>query len=169
MKKWRNWGIALALGATIMGGVPLISQAADETTTIGGSASQVNRVCSSMVEGIADFLGLTTDQVREERQSGKSLSEIASEKGASKDQLLEQMLDERKSQLDALVKEGKLTKEQANQYLAQMKDRMETMVERTETGRPGFGGRGQGKGMQPGSCGGMLNQQAPSATNTSGL
>lgn len=169
MKKWRNWGIALALGATIIGGVPLISQAADDTKSTGGFGPGVNRVCSSMVDGVADFLGLTTDQVREERQSGKSLSDIANEKGVSKDKLLEQMLDERKSQLDALVKQGTLTKEQANQYFDQMKDRMGTMVERSETGRPGFGGRGQGKGMQPGSCGGMMNQQAPSSTNTSGL
>jgi hypothetical protein len=149
--------------------VPLISQAADDTTPTGGFGPGVNRVCSSMIDGVADFLGLTTDQVREERQSGKSLFEIANEKGVSKDKLLDQMLEQRKAQLDDLVKQGKLTKDQANQYLDQMKDRMGTMVERSETGGPGFGGRGQGKGMQPGSCGGMMNQQSPSPTNTSGL
>lgn len=171
MKKWRNIGLAAVLGAAIVGSVPLISQAANEApqTSNGGMGMGLGRMGTSMIDSISKFLGLTSDEVRTERQSGKSLADIASDKGVAKDKLLDQMVQERKAQLDALVKDGKLTQEQADQYLSQIKDRMGTMVERTETGRPDFApGRGQGKGrggMQGGNCGGFGNQSSP-ATNT---
>lgn len=183
MKKWRNLGLAAVLGAALVGSVPLISQAANDTpqVTNNGVGLAIGRMGTSMIDSISKFLGLTSDEVRTERQSGKSLTDIASDKGVSKDKLLDQMLKERKVQLDALVKDGKLTQEQADQYLAQMKERMGTMVDRTETGRPDFApgrgqgmgqgqgqGRGRGAGMQGGNCGGGFgNQVAPTSTSSS--
>lgn len=160
MKKWRNLGIAIALGAALVGGMPVISQAANDGTQsngTGGFGAAMGRTGSAMIDTISTFIGRTSDEVRTERQSGKSLADIAAEKGVAKEKLLDQMVQQRKAQLDALVKEGKLNQEQADQYLDQMKNRMGTMIERTETGKPDFAqGRGQGKGrggMQGGNCG----------------
>lgn len=158
MKKWMNLGIAVALGAVLIGGMPAISKAANDATQANGPGfgAAIGRTGSTMVDTISEFLGLTSDEVRTERQNGKSLAAIAEEKGTAKEKLLDQMVKQRKAQLDALVKSDKLTQEQADQYLSQMKDRMGTMIERTDTGKPEFAqGRGQGKGrgMQGGNCG----------------
>ena len=169
MKNWKSLGITLALGAVLVGGIPLISYAAtasDATQNTPGNGLGIGRTGTPMIDTISKILGLTTDEIRDERQEGKSLSDIAGEKGVTKESLLNQMVKARQTQLDALVKDGTLTKEQADDYLAQMKERMSTMIEKTETGRPDFApGRGQERGMQKGNCTGIMGQQGTGDAN----
>ena len=94
------------------------------------------------------LLGMTDQQIRDARLSGQSLAQIAASKGISKDKLVETILAGRKTALDARVKAGTMTQAQADAAFKVMQDRVNTMVDGTEVGRPaGAPGMGMGPGM----------------------
>lgn len=130
------------------------------------ASSAVSGFCrgfgGSMMGTISEVLGMSPADIRAERQNGRSLSDIAKEKGVAKDTLLEKMLDAKKGQLDERVKAGYLTQEQADQILKNFKEGINKGIDNTNqgcvTGQSGCaGGAGYGacgaKG-QRGGCGG---------------
>ena len=78
--------------------------------------------------------GMTDDQIRAERLAGKSLAQIAQEKGVSQDKLISAILDAKKADLDKLVADGKLTQAQADVVYGRMQQQAPAMVARTATG-----------------------------------
>jgi len=82
----------------------------------------------------AKALGMAPDQIRADRLAGKSLGQIADEKGVSRDALVNAMLESRKAVLDARVKAGSLTQEQEDTALATMKTRISQSLDRTDVG-----------------------------------
>ncbi len=135
----------------------------------------------SMVDVVSQLLGLTPEQIHEQRLAGKSLVQIAQEKGVSKDQLVAAILAAKKAVLDNLVKDGKLTQAQADAMYAHMQTQVPNAVERTSVGPangrgnsghcPGLnsGTQNPGTGVGPGFRGGRFGGrfQAP-ATPGSG-
>jgi hypothetical protein len=104
---------------------------------------------------VATSLGMTAAEIQAERQSGKSLVQIAGAKNITEDALISTILNARKAKLTKLVDAGKLTQAQADLMIQNMTSRVKTMAERTGVG-PAFGqgGRGtMGQGM-----GGMMGQ-----------
>ncbi len=95
---------------------------------------------------ISTLLGMTADQIRAERLAGKSLAQIAADKGVSKDALVSTMLGSHKSVLDARVQAGTLTQAQEDAALATMKARVSQSVDRTQVG-PNRPADGQGLGL----------------------
>ena len=95
---------------------------------------------------VGKLLGMTAEQIQAERQSGKSLAQIAQAKGVSRDALVNAMIESHKSVLDARVKAGSLTQAQADTALATMKARITESVNRTEVG-PNRPADGQGLGL----------------------
>ncbi|MCL4531858.1 MAG: hypothetical protein M1582_01465 [Actinobacteria bacterium] len=95
---------------------------------------------------ISTLLGMSADQIRAERLAGKSLAQIAADKGVSKDALVNAMVQSHQSILDARVKAGTLTQAQADAALATMKTRVSQSVDRTEVG-PNRPADGQGLGL----------------------
>lgn len=69
---------------------------------------------------IASILGMTPQELKQELKSGKTLEQIASEKGLSLEQLKEKWLAEKKAELDQRVSEGKLTAEKAQEILSRL-------------------------------------------------
>lgn len=82
-------------------------------------------------QAIADFLGMTPDQMRAELQAGKSLAQIAEAKGVSRDALKAKILETRKAGLDAAVAAGRMTAEQAEQAAARMSANVDRMLDAT--------------------------------------
>jgi hypothetical protein len=118
---------------------------------------------------ITKLLGMTAQQIQEQRQAGKSLVQIAATKNISEDALINAVLADRKADLQKLVDAKTLTQDQANQKLEFMKTQIKQMVERTTIGPPanrgmmgGFGGNGNGNATgtpNSGTCsggGGMM-------------
>jgi len=100
---------------------------------------------------VTKLLGMTAEQIQAERQSGKSLVQIASSKTISEDVLINAILVDRKADLQKLVDAKTITQDLANQRLEFMKTQIKTMVERTTVGPPdnrgmrgGFAGTGTG-------------------------
>ena len=97
-----------------------------------------------MDDVVTRLLGLTEEQIQEQRQAGKSLVQIAATKNVSEDALITAIIADRKADLDKLVADKKITQAQADQMLNQMKDRVKIMVNRTTVGPPEWAGKGTG-------------------------
>jgi hypothetical protein len=88
------------------------------------------------LQAAADYLGLTTDQLRSELESGKTLAAIAKEKGKSVDGLVTALVNAAKKELDEAVADGKLTKDQEQMILSHIRDGITAKVNGT---MPRFG------------------------------
>jgi len=124
----------------------------------GGSFGGMGR--STQLDAAAAFFGETSDQLRTDLQGGKSLAQLAGDKGRSVGDLEAAMLAAAKAQLDKAVTAGHLTATQEQQVLTRMQAQIANMVQRTGGGPGGaghsfgFGGHGSigpGFGFGPGS------------------
>ena len=88
---------------------------------------------------IASFLGIDVNTLRSERQSGKTLVEIAKAKGKSETDLINFIVTRQKEKINQLVKDGKITQTQADYLLKNIETRVKTMVESPMPGPKGFG------------------------------
>jgi len=121
-------------------------------------------VCGDEVTGL---LGLTPEQICEQRQDGKSLAQIAESQGVSEEALVDAILTCRQDSLQQMVESGRLTQEQANLRLEVMEQNIVKAINRTAIGPPtdpewrGCGPAG-GKMMQRNM---ITNQQKELRTN----
>jgi hypothetical protein len=82
----------------------------------------------SHLSAVADYLGLTVAQLRQQLSSGKSLSDIAKAQGKSVDGLEQAIIDNAKKRLDQAVAKGTLTQAQADQILSELKEHVSEIV-----------------------------------------
>jgi hypothetical protein len=118
------------------------------------------------IDAVAKFLGLTEAQLRDELMSGKSLADIAKDKGKSVDDLKAAIKDGVKGRLDDAVKDKKLTQAQEDEILKGLDSHLDDIV----NGKPGkFGGKlghrrwKGGPGGGPPSAPGTYPGSAPAA------
>jgi hypothetical protein len=84
---------------------------------------------------VATYLGMTHEQLRAELRSGKSLAQIAKEKGKSVDGLVAAMLAPVKARLAKAVEHGRLTKTRADAILARLTEGATKLVQRVPARR----------------------------------
>lgn len=105
------------------------------------------------MDAAATYLGLTEAELHTQLESGKTLAQIAKDKGKSVDGLVKAITDSIKTKLAAAVKAGTITQAQADAMLKQATARVGDMVNGTLPKRgDGDGGHGFGGpmgGMQP--------------------
>jgi hypothetical protein len=96
-----------------------------------------------MFEHQAEVLGVDVDQIKNAWAEGKNLPELAEELGVSEDELMNRMQEQRQERMqervNALVEQGVITQEQADQRQVFMQERM---------GQGGFEGKGRHHGMR---------------------
>lgn len=90
-------------------------------------------------EELADFLGITTEELREARQGGQSLAQIAEANGVSRDDLIAFLVGQFEEKLADKVESEEIDQERADELLARFQERVEELVDRTEPFRPRFG------------------------------
>src|SRR4051794_31506649 len=95
-------------------------------------------------EATAQVLGITVDQLRTAEQSGKTLAQIAADKGISKSDLISKLVAAAKTQLAADLKAGKITQAQHDAALTDLQARITERVDKL--GGPGHHGPGDGDG-----------------------
>ncbi len=126
---------------------------------MGSGAGMVGKYFSGTIaKVISEELGMSVDEVHAARLKGKSIAVIAEEKGIAVDPLMDKMLEARKAELEQLVKDGKVTKEQMNLMLENMEARIKTAIERENTGP--MNGRGGGMGMGQGARSSSRHEQS---------
>jgi hypothetical protein len=109
------------------------------------------------LDAISSLLGITSEELKTELRSGKSLAEIAISKGVDTQKVIDAIVAGMTEKLTEKVAEGKITQAQADTMLANVVDRVTAMVngehparafghaEGEKHGR--FGGRGHRGGF----------------------
>lgn len=110
------------------------------------------RVCNGagvVSEAIASLLGMTPEELYAERSGGKTLSDLAAEKGITDQQLIDAIVEGRTEAINQALTDGRITQEQADWMLENMETNAPLMIDRVfGQGRMGSGMRGFGGGMQ---------------------
>jgi hypothetical protein len=118
-------------------------------------------------DALSNALGLTSDELYAELNSGKTLADLVEEKGLDRAALVAELESAHKAGLAQAVSDGILTQEQADTMLNQMAGRYEWMIDNMGSSA-GYGMMGGYYGRQgsngqfgPGGCHGNF---APSAS-----
>jgi len=102
---------------------------------------------------VSQLLGISQSELIAARQAGKSMVQIASEKGMTEQNLIESITAQRNAQIDQLVQDGKMTQEQAGLCKQNIGQQIKSNISRTNIGpnRTGVPGQGQGKALKSGA------------------
>lgn len=117
---------------------------------------QSGGVHETVWNAMAEQLGLTSEELTAQVNNGKTLSQIAEEKGVSTQNLAATMEAGMKGGLVQAVEAGELTQEQADLMLSHMAGQYEWMLNNM-----GSGMMGSGSGMMGRGSGGCHGTQAP--------
>lgn len=111
----------------------------------------------SVLNDAAQVLGISLEELRQAVASGKTVGQVAQEKGVSVEELVNRIVEIRKAQIDAQVANGTLTEQQAQAILSNFKDRVKLAVDAICPGYCGgcYGGCGNRSfsGAGFGGCG----------------
>ena len=149
-KKFIKGILLLTMAALLFSVVPAFAAEGTASQRLGLG---IGKTYSSMKSVVADFLGLSEEEFVAARQGGKSPVEIAAEKGITKEELVAKVTEERTAVLNKLAAEDKISQEQADACISNLKAHVESNLERNSTGNPWQGkqgrglGQGQGKGL----------------------
>jgi hypothetical protein len=91
------------------------------------------------LDAAASYLGLTRAQLDRQLRSGRTLAEVARAQGKSVDGLEQALVDAAKTQLDRAVADGKLTSDQRDHILSDVREHVADLVN----------GRAPGPGLAP--------------------
>ena len=109
------------------------------------------------LDAISSLLGITSDELKTELRSGKSLAEIATDKGVDTQRVIDAIVADEKTEIAQAVTDGTITQAQADTMLANVVDRVTAMVNGEHPARAfdhadgekhgRFGGRGHRGGF----------------------
>ena len=149
--KRKNIIIGLALTLAIGSGVTVFAATTNNISTITncinsktlntGMRSITGQMGYENVESVLkNKLGMNDSEITEARNSGKTMYEIAKEKGMSEEDFKSALLEEKYKAIDDAVAKGTTTKEQGEEYKTQIKNNMANA-----TPGEGLGGRDGGR------------------------
>jgi len=83
-------------------------------------------------EAVAELLGLTPEELREAKDAGSSLAEVAAGEGVAVEDVIQTIVDEKAEHLAEKVAEGDLTQAEADARLAEIEARTADRVNGTD-------------------------------------
>lgn len=115
---------------------------------------------------VAKALGITTDQLKTDLQGGKSIADIATAQNVDLPKVIQALVDDQNTKLDAAVKAGTLTQAQADTIKANETQRITDRVNGKFPvgGFRGHRGGGWRGGTPTGDVGGASNNAAPNGS-----
>ena len=180
----KKWGIVLGavvavglIASVLVGGA--LAQGTTTQTQATPQASQPKAGPAGGMSDIATLLGMTSDQIWAGRVQGKTLADLAKEKGVEAQKLVDALVASQKTMVDQAVTDGRYTQAQADKWLEWYEQ--EAALQLTEPYGPGFGmggmrggpgghggpgGPGGARGQGPMGQDGSTPPQAPAATTT---
>lgn len=150
MIKLRKVILASLLVAVVAGG--LVFTASSAYADEAGATSFEGRFRKGL-ESVAEFLGVTTDEIQDARDGGKTMMQFAEEQGVSE----EELKDFRRSSAIERWREKGLTEEEIAERLEVLKERQENCDGTPKMGSP-FSESGRGSGHK-GSGDGRLGTE----------
>jgi hypothetical protein len=137
--------IKKTIAIVVTGGVLLSGVAAyAATTTNAGNPANQKQISSTAprygrmqnVDFLAKLTGKSTDEILKLMQSGKTMAQIAEENGVTLDEFKKAMLNQRETYIDQMVKDGKITQENADSIKKAIEERINSC---DGTGHKGVG------------------------------
>jgi hypothetical protein len=92
------------------------------------------------LDAAATALGITTDELRTELEGGKTIAQVAGDKGVDVQTVIDALVADASAKLDQAVADGKITADEAATRKADLATRIADMV---NNGRPAEGGPGR--------------------------
>ncbi|MFZ4515355.1 MAG: hypothetical protein ACOYN3_03515 [Acidimicrobiia bacterium] len=99
----------------------------------------------------ADTLGMTEDELKTALQGGKTIAQVAQEKGKTADAVVTALVDAANKAIDQAVTDGKLTADQATQAKAKAAERAADIVNNPPPARGERPGKGAGRAARFGA------------------
>ncbi|MHB8781544.1 MAG: hypothetical protein ACYC55_09195 [Candidatus Geothermincolia bacterium] len=119
----------------------------------GGRMRAMRGGMMDQFELIAEQLGLSEQELREEIRDGNSVAELAEGKGIGLQTVIDAVLNQAREQLAQEVADENITQKRADEMLEKLEERLPDMLERDMP----FGGPGGGPGGRgPGGMGGPM-------------
>jgi hypothetical protein len=107
-----------------------------------------------LIGAAATYIGITADELRQELGAGKTLAQVATEHGKTRDGLVAALTDASNAAIDQAVTDGRITAERAAELKQGVAERVERIVDSTRPlGRGCRNGDGDGDGNRNGSSG----------------
>lgn len=113
---------------------------------------------------IAALFGLTTDELATQLEAGKSLSDLAGDKGVAVDTVTAKVVSLLTAALDQRLADGKLTQTAYDARKAKLAEQADRIVSRTFTGHDGAHGKG-GEARANANAPTDASDDAPNSTN----
>ncbi|MCX6049837.1 MAG: hypothetical protein NT075_32460 [Chloroflexi bacterium] len=157
--KWGRLGIGIGAVAIIAGlsfGAMMNVQAQDaqgSAVSQGSAIAQAHGPRGGMgmfgsQAAIAKALGISESDLMTALKSGKTVADVATEKGVALSTVVDAVVAEQTTTLAKAVTDGKLTQAQADERIAKLKTDLPTMLSTKQPEHPQVGGpRGSGMGM----------------------
>ncbi|TDF92376.1 hypothetical protein [Paenibacillus piri] len=174
MKPFEKKILTGAIAASfLLGGAGLLTHAnAEDAGTTGPATSAVTKKnqgergqekrqgfefrSGNVIKETAALLGVDATVVMDELKQGKSLLQLAQDKGLTKEDYLQKLTEAEKEAIAAAVTAGKLTQEQADKQTANLTDRLTKEIENAGFGKGGKLPGGPGIGKEAGFRGGNI-------------
>ena len=80
------------------------------------------------LDAAANALGITADELMTDLRNGQSIADVAKAKNVDVNKVVDAMVSEAQSKLDAAVKDGDLTQDEANKLKSDLKDHITDLV-----------------------------------------
>ncbi|MCR8641858.1 hypothetical protein NV379_04220 [Paenibacillus sp. N1-5-1-14] len=126
----RTFALTLAMGAISMGGMQQLVFAASEAPSQSHTDNHDgHKMMRNPLEDAAQALGMQKDAVRQQLESGKSLSDIASSKGISTEKLKSALISQKSSRIDEAVKSGAMTEDKAKEIKNKLNANIDKMIQ----------------------------------------
>ncbi len=113
--------------------------------SVGLSGSENGAYRNEMAETLANYMGISQDELRNELKSGKTLAEIAKENGKSTNDLVNFFMSKAKEHLQTALKNGRITQQRYDEVMQNIKQRVEQMINGKMPSK-GFGMHGTNEG-----------------------
>lgn len=130
----------LVAGAAVLTGTAMAASdnGTAATTTAATTDQSQPKAHHAQFDNSALLSLLQIDQatLKQELKAGKSLADIAAEKGVAEQQVIDTLVQQATQRIDQAVQNGKLTQDKADQMKAKLADRVKAMVEKK--GGPAF-------------------------------
>ena len=97
------------------------------------AAAKIKDALQKDAADLSKQLGMTEDELKQALQSGKTVAQLAQEKGISLDSIVTTLSTQRSNKIQQALQSGKITQDQANQMLDKFKT---NLTKRLENGRP---------------------------------
>jgi nucleoside 2-deoxyribosyltransferase len=114
----------VALGATMF--APTIASA--QTADTGESCPPPHHPRAAQLETAADAIGITVDDLRAQLDDGTTIAGVAAANGIDVQTVVDALVADVREHLDAAVADGHLTRDQADQRLANATERITARV-----------------------------------------